>query len=218
MLEKISGFVSIILHPLTVATYLLLLVMAIDPYLFGANRISDQFLLVFLVFLMSFAIPVFATFLMIQLGMVKDIKMQDRTDRTGPLIASGVFYLWVFYNTYMMGPRLFSAFMLGATIGLFVVFFFNIFFKISAHMVGMGGLVAAIFILLAFEHYTFLPFYQGSDGVVGISLFALLAIAFIVAGLVGMSRLYLKAHRLDEIAFGFTSGMASMFIAYNILN
>jgi len=127
------------------ATYLLLLILAIDPYLFGVNAPGEMMVLVLIVFFSTFLIPSFATFLMVQLGLAKTFTMEDRMDRTGPLIAAGIFYLWVFWNLYSRAdiPRIYVAMMLGATIGLFVVFFFNIFFKISAHMAGMGGWVAA---------------------------------------------------------------------------
>jgi len=125
------------------ATYLLLLILAIDPYLFGVNAPGEMMVLVLIVFFSTFLIPSFATFLMVQLGLAKTFTMEDRMDRTGPLIAAGIFYLWVFWNLYSRAdiPRIYVAMMLGATIGLFVVFFFNIFFKISAHMAGMGGWV-----------------------------------------------------------------------------
>ena len=112
------------------ATYLLLLVLAIDPYLFGVNEARDMTTLVLIVFFSTFLIPSFATFLMVQLGMVKSFTMEDRMDRTGPLIASGIFYLWIFWNLYSRAdiPRIYVALTLGATIGLFVVFFFNIYF------------------------------------------------------------------------------------------
>ena len=46
--------------------------------------------------------------------------------------------------------------MLGATIALFIAFFINIFSKISAHAVGMGGLVAMVLIsIISFSHGAF---------------------------------------------------------------
>ena len=137
------------------ATYLLLLVLAIDPYLFGVNSITDQYKLVLLVFFSTFIIPSFATFLMVKLELVKSFTMEDRMDRVGPLIAAGVFYLWVFWNLYSNPdiPKMYTALLLGATIGLFVVFFFNVFFKISAHMAGIGGWIGALLVIILFQNY-----------------------------------------------------------------
>jgi len=201
------------------ATYLLLLVLAIDPYLFGVNELGEMMVLVMIVFFSTFLIPSFATFLMVQLGLAKTFTMEDRMDRTGPLIASGVFYLWVFWNLYSRSdiPRLYVALILGATIGLFIVFFFNIFFKISAHMTGMGGWIAAIVIMVGLQGYQYIPIEVTSDGTKVLTLFNLLAISFVIAGLVGAARLYLKAHQPSEIIAGFIGGFVAMFIGYSII-
>ena len=202
------------------ATYLLLLVLAIDPYLFGVNEASDMITLVLIVFFSTFLIPSFATFLMVQLDLVKSFTMKDRMDRTGPLIASGIFYLWIFWNLYSRAdiPRIYVAFTLGATIGLFVVFFFNIFFKISAHMTGMGGWIAAIILMSSFQGYQYILINVTSEGgATIITLFNVLAISFVVAGMVGAARLYLQAHKPDELVYGFLGGFASMFLAYLII-
>lgn len=201
------------------ATYLLMLVLAIDPYLFGVNAPQDMMVLIMIVFFSTFLIPSFATFLMVQLGLAKTFTMEDRMDRTGPLIASGIFYLWVFWNLYSRAdiPRIYVALTLGATIGLFVVFFFNIFFKISAHMTGMGGWIAALIIMTTLQGYKYIPIEATADGTRVLTLFNLLAISFIIAGLVGMARLYLKAHQPSELVAGFVGGFTAMFVGYLII-
>ena len=202
----------------------MLLVLAVDPYAFGVNSLFESLptqlmVQILLVFFSTVIIPAFATFLMIQLGLVKSFTMEDRMDRTGPLIASGIFYLWVFWNLYSNSntPKILIALILGTTIGLFVVFFFNIFFKIRAHMTGMGGWIGAILILLWVEHYQFIPISDTKEVLSGISLFDLLAVSFVLAGLVGMARLQLKAHNLEELVYGFLGGLASMFIGYGVI-
>lgn len=218
-MKAFSWLVSILLHPLFIATYLLLLVLAIDPYLFGVNSISDQFKLLMLVFFSTFIIPAFATFLMIKLGLAKSFTMEDRMDRVGPLITAGIFYFWVFWNLYSNAniPKLYTALLLGSTIGLFAVFFFNIFFKISAHMAGMGGWIAAIILIILFQQYQYIAVSVSDDGIRGITLFNFLAFSFVIAGFVGAARLYLKAHTMEEIIYGFFSGFAAMFVAYSII-
>ncbi len=218
-MKGLSWGISIITHPLFIATYLLLLVLAIDPYLFGVNEVGDMMTLVFIVFFSTFLIPAFATFLMIQLGLAKSYAMEDRMDRTGPLIAAGIFYLWIFWNLYSRSeiPRIYVALMLGATIGLFLVFFFNIFFKISAHMTGMGGWIGAIVLMAGFQGYRYMLVGVSSGSATVITLFNLLAISFVVTGLVGAARLHLKAHKPNELVYGFIGGFAAMFIAYAII-
>lgn len=191
----------------------------VDPYLFGVNSIGERKPLIFLVFFSTAVIPAFGTFLIVRLGLAKSFVMDDKMDRTGPLIISGVFYLWVFWNLYSNPdmPRIFTTLMLGATIGLFLVFFFNIFFKISAHMTGMGGWIGGVFLLVFFQKYQYLLLEWGEGMRLSISLFSLLAISIVIAGLVASSRLWLKAHNFKELGYGMVGGVASQFMAYTIL-
>ena len=215
-MKGLAWFISILFHPLFIATYLLILLLLIDPYLFGVNTFDERMPLILLIFFSTFVIPAFATFLIVKLGLAKSFTMEDKMDRTGPLIVSGVFYLWVYWNLYSNPdiPRLFTVLILGATIGLFAVFFFNIFYKISAHMTGMGGWIGSILVLTILAGYTDIIFNNG-QGQMG--LFGFLIGSIIVSGLVASSRLYLKAHTLGELSFGFVVGIASPFIAYYIL-
>ena len=151
------------------------------------------------------------------LGLIKTLQMEDKLERTGPYILSGVFYLWLYKNLDSTGqaPALFNTFVLGATIGLFFAFFINIFTKISAHAVGMGGLVAMLLVT------TFL--WSGgtfgiatSSGTLQLSLTALLAVAVVLAGLVGTARLALGAHVPADLWRGYAAGGIAVLLASGI--
>jgi len=84
-------------------------------------------------------------------------------------------------------------------------------------MTGMGGWIAAIIILSGLQGYKFIPIEVTSDGARVLTLFNLLAISFVVAGLVGAARLHLKAHKPSELIAGFVGGFAAMFLGYMII-
>ncbi|MEK7257157.1 MAG: hypothetical protein AAB316_20545, partial [Bacteroidota bacterium] len=158
MLQSVAKFISILFHPLLVLTYMLILLLLVNPYQFGSYSIVEQWKLVLLVFLSTFVMPMFAVVLMRTLNMVKTIELHDRQDRIIPYIITGVFYLWMFINFKhnQLIPKPLTITMLGATIALFIAFFFNNFSKISAHAVGMGGLVGmAVLNSLFFNFDTF---------------------------------------------------------------
>ncbi|HNM26245.1 MAG TPA: hypothetical protein PKL15_12480, partial [Saprospiraceae bacterium] len=152
MSRAFARFLSFVAHPLLVLSYVLLLQMALDPFSFGARQMSDPQSVVLLmsVFVCTVVLPGFAVALMKPLGLIKSLEMEDKQDRIGPYIVSGVFYLWLVKNLLSDGqtPQLYVIFALGATIGLFLAFLINIFSKISAHAVGMGGLVAMLLFLV----------------------------------------------------------------------
>jgi membrane-associated phospholipid phosphatase len=114
-------------------------------------------------------------------------------------------------------PNGFSAFLLGAAIGLFIAFFINIFSKISAHAVGMGGLLGMVVItLLLFSHDTFLV-HLGAIGIYEVSMYWVLMLTVLLAGLVGTCRLILQAHEPTDLYGGYLVGFVSQFIALRFM-
>jgi membrane-associated phospholipid phosphatase len=207
-----ARIISFLGHPLLVLTYALLLCIAVNPFAFGARSLSDTraVLLLVSVFSTTFLIPGFGVALMKPLGLIRSLEMHDKQERIGPYIITGVFYLWLFKNLVSGGqaPSLYTECVLGAAIGLFFAFFANIFTKISAHATGMGGLVAMTW-LVAREWAG----YSLSLGALALSLNAVLALAAVVAGLVGTARLALGAHTPTDLWRGYAAGAAAVLLA-----
>lgn len=214
-MKTLAKALSFFGHPLLVLTYILVLMLAINPFAFGVRHISDHrgMLLLLSVFTTSFMIPGLGVALMKPLGLIQSLEMQDKQERIGPYIICGIFYLWLFKN-FMNGavPLLFAKFTLGATIGLFFAFFFNIFSKISAHTTGMGGFVCMV-LILAFSW----PGLTLHLGLLQLSINAVLAIIFLIAGLVGFSRLWLGAHTSADVWRGYAAGAAAVLLAEIVL-
>ncbi|MBK6995873.1 MAG: hypothetical protein IPH31_13445 [Lewinellaceae bacterium] len=215
MTPSLARALSYFGHPLLVLTYMLLLMLIINPFAFGAHHIGDQrtMILFFYVVSTTFLIPGLGVSLLKPLGLVRSLEMHDKQERIGPYIIAGIFYLWMFKN-FSNGavPALYAKFVLGATIGLFFAFFVNIFTKISAHATGMGGFVAMV-LLLAFE-------WAGATFTIGpilLSLNAILAIIIVLAGLIGVARLSLGAHTQAEIWQGYAAGFVAVMLADVIL-
>lgn len=220
MLKYIAQFISVIFHPLLIPTYMLILLMMVNPYLFGVHDISEQnsMLLIIHTAMNTLIIPVFAITIMKFLGLIKTFEMKDKSERTGPYIISGVFYLWLFRN-FLENPQVplaFTSFLLGATIALFLAFILNIFTKISAHTVGMGGLLAMVIItMFQFSYDTFNVNFWG--GTIQMNMTSLLMIIILFAGLVGTARLVLKAHIPSDLYGGYLIGFVSQIFALRFL-
>ena len=169
--------------------------------------------------MLTVGFPLLSIFLIRFLGLNKDMNMTSKQERIIPLIITAMFYLWLYMNirsnTYV--PLLFSSFVLGATFGIFISFFINNFSKISLHTVGMGGLVAMVFILYLSYGYSDFIIDLGFIGMYRIHLSLFLILGILFAGLVGMARLYLTDHTNSDIYGGYLVGLASQLIAYIIL-
>ena len=150
MNRTVAHIFSLLFHPLLILTSALLFLLAVNPYAFSVRDLADRraVLLLLSVFTTSFMLPAFGVGLMKPLGLIKSLQLEDKMERIGPYILSGVFYLWLYKNLASgeHAPPLFNSFVLGTTIALFFAFFINIFTKISVHAVGMGGLVAMVLV------------------------------------------------------------------------
>ncbi len=199
-------------HPLLVPTYMVLLLMSINPYLFGSNDFGNRqsTLTVLMIVLYTAVIPMISVVIMRFLNMLGSIMMEDKQERIGPLLMIMIIYFWVFYNLSQTPstPTIFSAFLLGVVVGLAITFVINLLEKISLHAVGMGGL-AGMAMISAWV-------FRG-EGVSVASLtwsVPLIALFVVVlAGLVGSARLALGAHNRFQVYAGYLVGFLAQFLA-----
>lgn len=221
MLVIIARIISFLFHPLLMLTYMLVLLLMINPYLFGVSSISDKTSQVLLlrIFLTTFFIPGVSVSMLRMLGLIQSLEMKDKNERIGPYIITGVFYLWIFYNFLhnSLIPTAYTTFVLGAVIALFLSFFINIFTKISAHAVGVGGMVGMVLITaLLFSYDTFtlqlpwLGYFEANMNLV-------LILVILMAGMVGTSRLLLDAHHPRDLYGGYAVGFLSQLIALRFM-
>lgn len=216
----LARFLSYIGHPLLVLTLSLALLLAINPYAFGVHDIGDQKARVLLltVFITTFLLPGVGVAIMKPLGLIGSLEMRDKQERIGPYILTGVFYLWVFKSLLsdIQMPQLFSVCALGTTIGLFLAFFINIFTKISAHALGMGGLVAMV-LLACFQWNGPVLSIPVFDQWLVLSANAVLAVTVLFAGAVGTARLALGAHEPVDLYRGYGAGFLAVLAANGLM-
>jgi hypothetical protein len=209
---------SIIFHPLMMMTYICIIILFLNPYIFSVHDISKGGAKIVQVFFATFCLPALIVAMMKGLNIISSLEMPDPKERIIPYISTATLYLWVFMmmkNTSIMPIALVSA-MLGCIIGIFISFFFNNFFKISAHAVGVGGLVAAVLLIVRWYAYSF--FYVDFMGTrLEIHSYWMVIFCVLVSGLVCTARLSLGAHNLKEIASGFVGGFLAQWIAHSVL-
>ena len=218
MLRFAAKVLSVIFHPLLMVTYMLILLLLANPYMFGVNSIEEQWLMIVLVFLSTFFIPMIAVVMMYALEFIKSIEMHDRMDRIIPYIAIGTFYVSTYYfHLKTPGtPVAFQMFMLGVVISIFVAFFINNFTKISMHTVGMGGFLGMVLLTIFVFQLTEFPL-QTSFGMIKVEMNTILFIVLVLCGLVGTSRLLLNAHHPSDLWGGYIVGLLGQLLAFNLV-
>jgi len=206
-------------HPLFVVTYLLLILFAVNPYLFSVQDAKGKGLVLISVMFLSILFPLVVIIMLRFLGFVQSLELEDRMERIGPLIGTGFFYLWLYVNIYQNPaiPKAFSLLVLGSTIGLFMAFFMNNFSKVSLHAVGMGGFVTAILFIRFMFSYDYFVLELSKMGTFKLHPDFLVYGVILLAGLVGTSRLYLKAHDRNQVMGGFLIGVIAQIIAFRFM-
>jgi hypothetical protein len=216
--KAISQIVSYLFHPIFITGYALLIFTAGSPVLLhstGTGGFSKE-LFYFSVISLTILFPLVAIFMLKAMGIISSLEMPDKGERVIPLLATTIFYLWLYINirNNFYVPVGFTTFTLGCLISLFLAFFINNFTKISLHAIGISGLLSAALLfrfsggvdLLFFNQLSFFPFVIHID--------MLLCLLIVMAGLVGTSRLYRKAHTEIQLYGGYLIGFVSQYFAF----
>jgi len=197
-------FLSVLFHPLLMATYgCLLMFFGIKNTIFDYMTSTEaKFLITLWVFLFSFLFPVLNILVLYKLKRIPSLTLSNQGDRTFPYIMTSLFYFGLFYllnDVNIWVPV--KLFVLGGGIGILTTALINLRYKISAHMVGVGGLLGALISLSYLIKFDMTPFY---------------ILCIIIAGLVGMARLYLKEHKPAQVYSGFFLGLIIQILLFFI--
>lgn len=137
-------------------------------------------------------------------GAISSLQMPERGERITPFFVTLLFYGICYYR--MLGlpldPVLTNMF-LGAIIAVGLALLITRKFKISIHMVGIGGLLGAV-LGLGIQH-----------GLYGLA--PLVYTLIILGGLVGSARLILDAHKPNEVYSGFLLGLVVVFLSVTVI-
>lgn len=218
-MKILAKTISYLFHPLFITVYSLAVLYFLHPFIFDNKDEKSKIIFFSYTILSTLIIPVLAIILMKNLNMIDTFKMEKKTERIGPLIVISILYLWLFINFKNSTelPLDFAAMMLGASFAVMSAFFINNFIKISLHSLGMGSVISLLLILKYKLEYSGLSFKTSAVSSVELSMDFLMIMAIILAGIVGTSRLSLKAHTVKELYLGYIVGFITQFLAFNII-
>jgi hypothetical protein len=144
----------------------------------------------------TFLLPLTVIYFLSLQGIVKSVHLKTREERLAPMVISLILYVFCFYLIKRIDvPKLYNAFLFSGIISIAITLLITTRFKISIHMVGLGGLTALV-AFLAFHLKVDLQFY--------------LIVVITLAGITGTARLNLKAHTSSEIYSGYFLGLTTV--------
>ena len=192
LIAGLSHFLSNVLSPLLMPTYGVLIalwasVLCLLPY---GSRVT-----VLLVCMgITCIIPLIFLNVLRHFKLVKDLHVEMRQQRLLPYLFSALCYgVAAYYLYYCHSPQWFLMFMVGSAVTVLIMAFINLKWKISAHMAGIGGVVALIYQIHV-------------QGLSAFDLIWLLCLSILVAGALGSARLVLKRHDSWQLLAGAVVG------------
>jgi len=195
---QLSKFISIILHPIFMPLLALHLTLAALP------SIADLHYIYGIVICCTIILPLLSIFFLIKKGKVSSVEMSNHKERSLPLFIT---VLWMSLGLYILNHTLIYASLLKAELfgAILIILFAAIiskFWKISLHLLAIGGVVG-VFITL--------QIIQGG-------VLHLLLIFILLSGILGAARLEQKAHNHGQVYVGFLLGMSVEGITLLILH
>ena len=190
---KLTQLISILLHPMFMPLLAVHLTLLVLPSL--AFTLSQNLLLIYGILVFSTMIlPLVSIFWLMRKGKVSSLEMSNHKERSLPLFKT---VIWMSFGYYLLQNLLFytpilKAELLGAIIIILIAAIVSKYWKISLHLLGIGGVVG-VFIALQIIHGDFLY---------------LLLLFILLSGLLGVARIKQKAHNYAQVYVGFLVGLS----------
>jgi len=162
---------------------------------------TQEYIILLVIFLSTYVLPIFLLFVLKQLKLIKNYHLETIKERKFPVI----FFIVL---SFMVGKMLLKVQIVdllaysffGITFALSITYLlFKMNIKTSLHTLGIGGIIGFV-VVMSFE-------YQ-------LNFNLLIAVLFLLAGLISFSRLKLNAHVPKEIYIGFLVGFLTQIGSY----
>jgi hypothetical protein len=204
-LRFLAQFFSYLLHPVFLPTLALAMVLFLCPETAVGYGNPEKVKWLITAAYTSILFPLLTTFLLWRLGFISSLQMPERQERYVPLIASMLFYFWIFwiFHKQIHAPHAVQLLLLHFFITTVGTFMLTIFHKTSLHTAAWVSFVA-------------FSFYLSFQGIYAARW--LLMAALLGAGLVSSSRLYLQAHTQRQVITAAIIAICSFPIALFLVN
>lgn len=187
----IPRLISIILHPIFIPIISFYLSIKMVPDLdFTIANYQNYILLILII--CTIMLPVLCMLFLIKFDVISSLEMTKNQERPIPLLLTSGFLILSLKLTekLLIFTPVLKKELVGAIIIILLASIISKFWKISLHMLGVGGLIG---VLVSLQYL-----YGG--------LSSMIIYFMLIAGITAMARIYLKAHNHSQIYVGFIVG------------
>lgn len=199
-MRRLATLLSFIFHPVFVPVFFLLFLLYVHPLQFlGHAATAKQVVLLQAIAMFTF-FPLVTVLLLRALGFISSIQLKEQKDRIIPLVASGIWYFWIWYvwKNIAGQPVATVHYALAVWLSSVAALLLNTRLKISLHAIALGTTLVMVCWMAFHEHL-----YYG----------IWLSIALLITGLVCSARLLVGEHRPVEVYGGLLTGAFCVILA-----
>jgi len=192
---RIHRIISTLFHPMVIPTIGVLVYFLIIPN--QINSKSKMALMAF-TFMISYILPLLLLIILKSIKLIKNFQLESIRERRIPLLII-ITLFYTFGKALLIFPivRDLGYLFTGTALSILIIYFiFFLKIKSSLHLVSFGNAVG---------------FFLALSSLYSTSVIPIVIVFILVGGIVGSSRLYLKAHTPLEVYFGFFIGFLSQF-------
>ena len=196
----IARLLSIVFHPLLMPTIAVGVLFGLGTHISFALSQQAQLLIILIVLVNTAVAPVLVILFFKKVGYVENLYLNERSDRIYPTAITIFLYLFTWYLFRQANlPEILSFFVTGSILLTVVALAVTFYWKISIHMLSMGGFTGFLICLAMLLEQ---------------DIVLLILVSIIIAGLLGTARIKLNAHTPSQVYAGYTVGVLTMLIMY----
>lgn len=199
-MKEAARAISVLLHPILMPVVALWAALHLDPHLSYFLPPQARIFTLGIVVVMSVVFPTISMLLLRRAGVISSLEMPTREERIAPFVLMLIYYGMTYYmlrQTRLDGTVL--ALFAGVMLALLLTTLITFRWKISVHLVGVGGLVGTV---------------AGISAMHGEGLLFWLAISVLLAGVLATARLLTGSHVPAQVYAG---GVLGFLCTYGCL-
>ncbi len=198
--DGLARVFTTLLHPLLIPTLGLFILFRLNTHISFVLSPEIRRYILLLVFVNTAVIPILAVIILKRAGFIYDYLLRERTERMFPLMVAAVtFFLTYYFMRQLQLPTLIDFYMMGATLLVLVSLVVSFRWKISLHMVSLGGLTGFLIV---------------TELLLQPDIRWLIIAAFLLSGFTAASRLHLRAQQPAQVYTGYLLGTLLMILLY----
>ncbi|TAG90321.1 MAG: hypothetical protein EAZ20_04555 [Bacteroidetes bacterium] len=190
-MKSFALVISAIFHPLLLPSYAFGVLFFLSNLTIFPTSTEIKWRLWIILFVLTFAIPFLLILVFYFTKNIKNLMISDKEERVNPFLFTTLLYC-IFASFFLLNENLarfpaIGLILTGISLSLAVLTWITIYWQISAHSIGMSGMLgSALALQIVFDSNLLLPFF----------------VLIFLTGLVMSMRLYLQAHTPSQVWAG----------------